>query len=117
MKKPLNELNKKENCDTSWYSETCVNTKNWIETLLASSLCDCCDERLSNFNIQIGELCNGSGDANQACTLNKHFTSGGTRSFLFNPALRGRYLYAQQKLHHALVLCKAEVYEVTDDFI
>ena len=71
---------------------------------------DCCGDRLSNFNVRVGDSNSGRGDYNELCQQNIAVPQGKTSTFACSPLLRGRYLYIQTNIQKDLTLCEVEVF-------
>ncbi|XP_065055022.1 uncharacterized protein LOC135683639 [Rhopilema esculentum] len=71
---------------------------------------DCCGDRLSDFNIVVGNSIEGNGGSNSACAVGQSVPQGGTKLFPCRPRLHGRYLYIQQNRAEALTLCEVRVF-------
>ena len=71
---------------------------------------DCCGERLSDFNVRVGDSDIGRGGQNALCKQNLSVPLGGTSTFTCYPPMNGRYLYIQTNLNAALTLCEVEVF-------
>ena len=71
---------------------------------------DCCGERLSDFNVRVGDSHIGRGEQNALCKQNLSVPLGGTSTFICYPPMHGRYLYIQTNLNAALTLCEVEVF-------
>eukprot|EP00795_Rhopilema_esculentum_P015081 gene15081-6248_t len=67
---------------------------------------DCCGDRLSDFNIVVGNSIEDNGGSNIACAVNQSVPLGGTKLFPCRPRLHGRYLYIQQNKAEYLTLCE-----------
>ena len=79
---------------------------------ITSFLGDCCSDRLSDFNVLIGEYRGGNFEANKACAMNEN-ASGEIFTFIpCKPMRQGRYLYVQQNTNEPLTLCEVEVYGI-----
>ena len=71
----------------------------------------CCVERLTSFDIRVGDSDAGRGEQNAACVTNVgFFVEGITKSFFCNQKLYGRYLYVQTNKQYHLMLCEVEVF-------
>ena len=71
---------------------------------------DYCGERLSDFNVRVGNSNIGRGEQNALCQQNIAVPQGQTSTFVCDLALHGRYLYIQTNLQKILTLCKVEVF-------
>ncbi|XP_065054722.1 fucolectin-4-like [Rhopilema esculentum] len=71
---------------------------------------ECCEDRLSDFNIVVGNSIEGNGGSNTVCVVSQSVPEGGTKLFLCRPRLNGRYLYIQQNRAEALTLCEVRVF-------
>eukprot|EP00794_Sanderia_malayensis_P014222 gene14222-15705_t len=71
---------------------------------------DCCGERLSNFDIRVGESSQGRGELNVACKQHVGVAQGATGTFVCRPRLAGRYLYILSHYNGSLALCEVEVF-------
>ena len=71
---------------------------------------DCCGERLSDFNVRVGDSHIGRGEQNALCKQNLSVPLGGTSTFICYPLLYGRYLYIQTNVEMPLVMCEVEVF-------
>ena len=71
---------------------------------------DCCGDRLSNFNVKIGNTTANRGDANPTCVRGSAIGQGATTCFICQPPLYGRYLFVQNNLNEALTLCEVQVF-------
>ncbi|XP_065054823.1 uncharacterized protein LOC135683490 [Rhopilema esculentum] len=71
---------------------------------------DCCGDRLSDFNIVVGNSIEDNGGSNIACAVNQSVPLGGTKLFPCRPRLHGRYLYIQQNKAEYLTLCEVRVF-------
>ena len=74
------------------------------------SIGDCCGDRLSDFNISVGNSIEGNGGSNTACAVSQSVPQGGTKLFQCRPRLNGRYLYVQQNQMVPLALCEVRVF-------
>eukprot|EP00795_Rhopilema_esculentum_P013208 gene13208-4024_t len=74
------------------------------------TLGDCCGERLSNFNIRIGNSTTGMGNDNPLCAVNQGISQGATKTFLCRPRIYGRHLYVQSNIEPELCLCEVKVF-------
>ena len=79
-------------------------------TISFSKSGDCCGERLSDFDIKIGESSEGNGDKNAMCASNVGVAQGDTKTFKCTSKLKGRYLYIKTNLQAALTLCEVKVF-------
>ena len=82
----------------------------FLHTISYSKLGDCCGERLSDFDIKIGESSEGKGDKNALCLSNVGVPQGGTKTFMCTSTLKGRYLYIKSNLIGKLSLCEVKVF-------
>ena len=71
---------------------------------------DCCGERLSDFNVRIGDSHIGRGELNAMFKQNLSVPQGATSSFICDPPMHGRYLYIQMNLRTELSLCEVQVF-------
>jgi len=72
---------------------------------------ECCQERLSDFNITIGDSTKENGDANPVCVSNVGLPTGqDTWKFKCSSKATGRYLYIKTNLKDALTLCEVKVF-------
>eukprot|EP00795_Rhopilema_esculentum_P015083 gene15083-6251_t len=71
---------------------------------------DCCGDRLSDFNIVVGNSSEGNGGSNTVCAASQSVPQGGTKLFPCRPRLHGRYLYIQQNKAVAISLCEVRVF-------
>ena len=71
---------------------------------------DCCGERLSDFNVRVGDSHIGRGEQNALCKQNLSVPLGGTSTFICYPLLYGRYLYVETNVEMPLVMCEVEVF-------
>ena len=76
-----------------------------------NALGECCQERLSDFNITIGDSTKENGDANPVCVSNVGLPTGqDTWKFKCSSKATGRYLYIKTNLKDALTLCEVKVF-------
>ncbi|XP_078358616.1 uncharacterized protein LOC144643290 isoform X2 [Oculina patagonica] len=72
---------------------------------------DCCGDRLSGFEIRVGNEVAEGGSTNQLCASNLSVPQGKGKFFRCNSTLYGRYVYIRiPKRAEYLALCEVEVY-------
>ena len=71
---------------------------------------DCCGERLSDFNIMIGDSTKENGTANPLCVSHLGVPQGATKTFKCMTKLIGRYLYIKKNSPDPLTLCEVKVF-------
>jgi len=84
-----------------------------IYSINVTSRGDCCGNRLSDFNVRVGDSNVGRGENNTLCQQNIAVPQGQTSTFICNPPMYGRYLYVQTNIEKRLPLCEVEVYGET----
>ena len=99
---------------------TCCNPLPWwrvdfgstavVYSIKITNRGDCCGDRLSNFNVRVGDSNIARGEDNALCQQNIAVPQGETSTFVCDPALHGRYLYIQTNLQEVLTLCEVKVF-------
>ena len=87
------------------FGSTCV-----VYSMKITNRGDCCGERLTDFNVRIGDSDIGRGELNALFKQNLSIPQGGTSTLICDPPMHGRYLYIQTNLRQALALCEVEVF-------
>ena len=99
---------------------TCCKIKPWwrvdfgstalVYALNITRIEDCCEVRVSDFNVRVGDSDVGRGQHNALCQQNIAVAPLKSAVFICNPPMYGRYLYIQTNVKKKLSLCEVEVY-------
>ena len=71
---------------------------------------DCCEDRLQNFDIRVGESLKNNGNDNTLCEHVTAIPAGETKEYICPYPLKGRYVNVQMLRREVLTLCEVEVY-------
>ena len=114
------------NKNTTWHAKSCTMTEStpdpwWRVDLERTAVIysvnitnrgnRCCEHRLSDFNLRIGDSLINNGNSNPICGANLRIEGlGVTSRFRCNTLMCGRYLNIQSNIQVILTLCEVEVF-------